>query len=108
MQGISYAATNPALGILIFTFGGLAGAVFYLPFILLGYLLKPVGLSKYVPLFEEHHWAGLEGMRHSVYDRFFTRIEQRVTRAQIRSLQDAFARVTIADGQAYYHFLCES
>jgi SAM-dependent methyltransferase len=81
---------------------------FYLPFIGLGYALKPFGLSKYVPLFEEHHWAGLEGMRHSVYDRFFTHIEQRVTHAQIAELSDTFARVTIADGQAYWHFLCEA
>jgi SAM-dependent methyltransferase len=81
---------------------------FYLPFIGVGYLLKPFGLSKYVPLFEEHHWAGLEGMRHSVYDRFFTHIEQRVTRAQIAELRDTFSRVSIADGQAYWHFLCEA
>jgi SAM-dependent methyltransferase len=81
---------------------------FYLPFIGLGYLLKPFGLSKYVPLFEEHHWAGLEGMRHSVYDRFFTHIEQRVKWSQIEELRDTFARVTIAEGQAYWHFLCEA
>ncbi len=81
---------------------------FYLPFIGLGYLLKPFGLAKYVPLFEEHHWAGLEGMRHSVYDRFFTHIEQRVTRAQIAGLRDVFSRVSIANGQAYWHFLCEA
>ncbi len=80
----------------------------YLPFIALGYLMKPLGLSRYVPLFEEHHWAGIEGMRHSVYDRFFTRIEQRVTRAQIAALHDTFERVTLAEGQAYYHFLCEA
>lgn len=81
---------------------------FYLPFIGLGYLLKPFGLSKYVPLFEEHHWVGLEGMRHSVYDRFFTHIEQRVKRRQIEELRDTFSQVTIADGQAYWHFLCQA
>jgi hypothetical protein len=70
--------------------------------------MKPFGLSRYVPLFEEHHWAGIEGMRHSVYDRFFTRIEQRVTRSQIAALRDTFGRVTLAEGQAYYHFLCEA
>lgn len=81
--------------------------VFQMPFIVLGYLLRPFGLSKYVPLFDEHHWAGLDGMRHSVYDRFFTRIEQRVSRAQIQTLGDTYSRVTIAPGQAYWHFLCE-
>jgi SAM-dependent methyltransferase len=82
--------------------------VFYLPFIMFGYLLRPLGLSKYVPLFEEHHWAGLGGMRHSVYDRFFTTIEQRVSRKQISSLRDTYRHVTIADGQSYWHFLCEA
>jgi len=88
-------------------FSWVALVCFQLPFIALGYILRPFGLSKYVPLFDEHHWAGIEGMRHSVYDRFFTQIEQRVTRAQIRTLEDSFARVTLAEGQAYYHFLCE-
>jgi len=32
MNELAQAATNPALGVLIFTAGGLAGAVFYLPF----------------------------------------------------------------------------
>ena len=80
----------------------------YLPFIALGYLLRPIGLSKYVPLFDEHHWAGIEGMRHSAYDRFFTQIEQRVSRKQIDTLADTFEKVTISKRQAYWHFLCES
>jgi len=80
----------------------------YLPFILLGYILKPFGLSKYVPLFEEHHWGGIGGMRHSAYDRFFTRIEQRVSRKQIMGLKDSYDCVTVGSGQAYWHFLCES
>ena len=29
---LAEAATNPSLGVFIFTLGGLAGAVFYLPF----------------------------------------------------------------------------
>ena len=32
MQAVPLSAANPALGILIFTLGGLAGAVFYMPF----------------------------------------------------------------------------
>lgn len=80
----------------------------YLPFITLGFLLRPFGVSKYVPLFEEHHWTGLGGMRHSVYDRFFTRIEQRVTRKEIQTLKDTFSNVRISDRQAYWHFICET
>ena len=32
MMDATQATTNPALGVMIFTLGGLAGAVFYLPF----------------------------------------------------------------------------
>ena len=89
-------------------FSWIAMILFYLPFIGLGYLLRPIGLSKYVPLFDEHHWAGIDGMRHSAYDRFFTQIEQRVSKKEIMSLHDTFEKVTVAPNQAYWHFLCES
>ena len=45
--------------------------------------------------------------RATVYDRFFTRLEQRVSRAEIESLTDTFARVTISPHIPYWHFLCE-
>ena len=32
MNDLTQATTNPSLGVLIFALGGLAGAVFYLPF----------------------------------------------------------------------------
>jgi SAM-dependent methyltransferase len=78
----------------------------YLPCIWLGKLLKPCGLSKYVPIHDEHHWVSLEGLGHHVYDRFFTRIEQRVSRTQILALRDTYSQVTISDGPGYWHFLC--
>jgi len=62
----------------------------------------------YLPLFAEHSWAGIGGMRHSAYDRFFTRIEQRVSKKQIKGLEDTFDRVTISPRQAYWHFLAET
>ena len=80
----------------------------YIPFIALGYIMKPFGLSRYIPLFAEHSWAGIDGMRHSAYDRFFTRIEQRVSKKQIKGLEDTFDRVTISPRQAYWHFLAET
>jgi hypothetical protein len=89
-------------------FSWLALVTCYLPFIGFGYLLRPLGLSKYVPLFDEHHWAGIDGMRHSAYDRFFTQIEQRVSRKEIMSLNDTFDQIIISPDQAYWHFLCES
>jgi len=90
----------------MFTWFGVS--VIYLPLIWAGHVLRPVGLSRYIPLADEHHWASIEGLRHHVYDRFFTRIEQRFSREQIMTLQDTFASVTISDNPGYWHFLCES
>lgn len=88
-----------------FTWLGALGI--YLPLVTLGRLLQPSGLSRFVPLYSEHHWISLAGHRHHVYDRFFTRIEQRFTRAQILGLRDSFDRVRVSDGPGYWHFLCE-
>ena len=49
----------------------------------------------------------LRRIEQDVYDRFFTRIEQRVTRREIETLRDTFGTVTVADGLPYWHFLCE-
>jgi len=79
----------------------------YLPVARVGTLLRPVGLSRYVPLAETYAGKSLERLRQDVYDRFFTSIEQRVTREQIRGLSDTFATVTISEGLPYWHFLSE-
>ena len=46
-------------------------------------------------------------IRQEVYDRFFARIEQRFSRTQIATLNDAFTKVTISDRLPVWHFLCE-
>jgi SAM-dependent methyltransferase len=79
----------------------------YLPLTRLGTALGPVGLSRYVPLAEAYGGKSRDRLRQEVYDRFFTSIEQRVTREQIRALSDTFAAVTVSDRFPYWHFLCE-
>ena len=49
----------------------------------------------------------LARLEQDVYDRFFTRIEQRVTRKEIQELRDTFSRVEFPGNYPYYHFLCE-
>jgi hypothetical protein len=44
-------------------------------------------------------------IQQDVYDRFFTRIEQRVSRAQINELRNDFTDVQISDALPYWHFL---
>ena len=59
-----------------------------------------------VPLADTYAGKSLERLTQDVYDRFFTRIEQRFTRQQIRSLEDTFATVEISPRLPYWHFLC--
>jgi SAM-dependent methyltransferase len=77
----------------------------YLPLVSLGRLVRPLGLSRYIPLYEFYRDKSLRRIQQDVYDRFFTRIEQRVTRKQILELQNDFAEVRISDHLPYWHFL---
>lgn len=78
----------------------------YMPLIGLGWLLKPLGLHTRVPLFDFYHDKSLKRIRQDVYDRFFTRIEQRFSRAQIDGLRDAFSEITVSERLPMWHFLC--
>jgi len=79
----------------------------YLPMIALGQLLRPIGLSGHVPLYDFYRGKSLRRIRQDVYDRFFTRIEQRFSREQILGLGDTFWRITVSEHPPYWHFLCE-
>ena len=81
--------------------------VLYVPFIAIGTLLQPFGLSRWVPLYEVYHGKGLNRIRQDVYDRFFTRIEQRFSKSQIIQLEDTFSKIFISDELPFWHFLCE-
>ena len=88
-------------------FTWLAMCLLYLPLIAIGMLLRPFRLSARVPLYEFYHDKSLRRIRQDVYDRFFTHIEQRFSRAQIATLNDTFAKITISDDLPVWHFLCE-
>jgi SAM-dependent methyltransferase len=80
----------------------------YVPLVSLGRLLSLIGLGRYVPLYETYGTKSLGRIRQDVYDRFFTRIEQRVDRASILGLRDTFSSVTVSPNLPYWHFLCAS
>ncbi len=80
----------------------------YLPLIGLGKALRPAGLARYVPLYEFYHDKSLPRIRQDVYDRFFTRIEQRYRRDEILSLRDRFREVLVSENLPYWHFLCRT
>jgi SAM-dependent methyltransferase len=78
----------------------------YLPLVSVGRLFDLAGLGSYVPLFDMYKDKSIASMRQDAYDRFFTSIEQRVSRAQIAGLRDHFGSVTISDRLPFWHFLC--
>ena len=45
-------------------------------------------------------------IRQDVYDRFFTRIEQRLSKKEIHKLSDTFSEIIVSDGLPFWHFLC--
>ncbi|KAF0127715.1 MAG: hypothetical protein FD189_261 [Elusimicrobia bacterium] len=85
---------------------GLITFLVYLPLIYLGKALAPAGLGKYVPLYDFYHDKTVKRIKQDVYDRFFTRIEHRYTRAEIAGLNDTFREVRVSEDLPYWHFLC--
>jgi SAM-dependent methyltransferase len=80
----------------------------YVPLVFLGKCMNVIGMARLVPLYETYKSKSLRRIRQDVYDRFFTRIEQRVSRTSIVGLEDTFASVTVSPDLPYWHFLCES
>lgn len=86
----------------------LGARALYRPLIRAGDALERFGRGSSVPLWDGYHGMSDERIEQDVYDRFFTRIEQRVTREQIASLRDTFAHVEISPGLPYWHFVCRA
>jgi len=80
----------------------------YIPVLALGRLLDWLHRGPSVPLYDSYKGKSFRRIEQDVYDRFFTRIEQRVTRSSILELQDTFEAVTVSENLPYWHFLCES
>ena len=78
----------------------------YKPLVWTGAVLDVVGWGRFVPLYEFYRDKSVRRIAQDVYDRFFTRIEQRVTREDIQGLRDTFSAVEIPPRLPYWHFLC--
>ena len=87
---------------------GLVAAVVYKPLVGMGHLLELAGRGRLVPLFEAYRGKSLRRIEQDAYDRFFTSIEQRVTKRQIvETLSPLFSRLRLSDRPPYWHFVCE-
>ena len=82
-------------------------ALAYKPMVQVGRMLDVLGKGSLVPLYDAYRNQSLRRIEQDVYDRFFTGIEQRVTRRQIESLRDVFMTVTISPNLPYWHFTVE-
>jgi len=83
------------------------GAAFlYVPLIALGRCFALFGKGSSIPLYDAYKDHSFGQIEQDVYDRFFTRIEQRVFRKEIETLKDTYSDVRISDRLPYHHFLC--
>ena len=79
----------------------------YIPIIFIGKILSMLGVSaSKVPFHSIYGHMNLGRIRQDVYDRFFTRIEQRVSKKEIHKLSDTFSEIIVSDDLPYWHFLC--
>ena len=78
----------------------------YVPFVALGRMISALGCRVPVPLYEAHRNDSLTRICQDCYDRFFTGIEQRVSRRDIQGLGRAFTSIAVSPHAPYWHFLC--
>ena len=79
----------------------------YIPIIIIGKILSLFGIqASIVPFYSIYDHMNFGRIRQDVYDRFFTHIEQRLSKKEIHQLSDTFSEIIISDGAPYWHFLC--
>ena len=79
----------------------------YIPTIFVGKIMSMLGVSaSKVPFYSIYGHMNLGRIRQDVYDRFFTRIEQRVSKKEIQKLSDTFSEIIVSESLPYWHFLC--
>jgi SAM-dependent methyltransferase len=80
----------------------LAWAV-YRPMVAIGSVAQRAGVDAPVPLYESYRGKSIDRIEQDAYDRFFTSIEQRVSRAEIERAFSGFD-VSVSDSEPYWHF----
>jgi len=79
----------------------------YIPTIFVGKIMSILGVSaSKIPFYSIYGHMNLARIRQDVYDRFFTRIEQRVSKKEILKLSDTFSEIIVSKNLPYWHFLC--
>lgn len=78
----------------------------YLPFITVGKIAALFNQGHRIPLYEFYQDRSFHRIRQDAYDRFFTPLEQRVSRKQINELCDTYREISISQNLPYWHFVC--
>ena len=76
----------------------------YRPMVGLGYAAERLSLPVQVPLYESYRGKSIERIEQDAYDRFFTTIEQRVSKAEIADTFQGNYEVVFSDQEPYWHF----
>jgi hypothetical protein len=59
--------------------------------------MRPLGWASKIPLCENYAGKTLKRIQQDVYDRFFTRIEQRFSRKEISTLSDTYTEIRFSE-----------
>lgn len=77
----------------------------YRPMVGIGLITQRVGISAPVPLYESYRGKSIDRIEQDAYDRFFTSIEQRVSREEIRAAFTPPWQVEFSEQEPFWHFL---
>lgn len=84
----------------------LIAVLLYRPATFLFGALSWIGIIREPPFLHFYRRKSITRLRQDAYDRFFTGIEQRVSRRDIAKLEDTYKTVTVSTGLPFWHFLC--
>lgn len=79
----------------------------YRPMVGIGALADKAGVNAPVPLYESYKGKSVDRIEQDAYDRFFTSIEQRVSRQEIKECFASLGEVTVSESEPYWHFLVD-
>ena len=79
----------------------------YRPMVGLGALAVKAGIKAPVPLYEFYRGKSVDRIEQDAYDRFFTSIEQRVSRQEIQDCFASLGEVTVSESEPFWHFLVD-
>ena len=79
----------------------------YRPMVGLGALAEKAGVQAPVPLYESYKGKSIDRIEQDAYDRFFTSIEQRVSRQEIAACFADVGKVTVSGSEPFWHFLVD-